>query len=57
MEVSSMQIGESVAVVVAMQEDNKCVFCSQEHENPKKEDVKETAPSDTGWKRKSMKSY
>lgn len=50
-----MQIGESVAVIAQMQEDGKCVFCNQAHEDPKKEDVKETAPGDGGWKRKSMK--
>lgn len=50
-----MQFGESVAIIAQMQEEGKCVFCSQNHEEPKKEVVKETAPIDSGWKRKSMK--
>lgn len=49
-----MQVGESIAIVTKMQEDGKCVICSQNHEQPKKEEIKETAPNDSGWKRKSM---
>lgn len=50
-----MQVGESVAFVIQMQEEDKCVFCGGTHEEPKKEEVKETAPGDSGWKRVSMK--
>lgn len=49
-----MQVGESVAVVMADQDDGKCVFCSKNHAEPKKEDIKETAPADSGWHRKTM---
>lgn len=38
-----MEIGESVAVVMAMQDDGKCIFCGESHSDPKKEDIKEVA--------------
>ena len=50
-----MDIGESVAIVRSLQNEDKCVFCSQQHDEPKKEDITETAPNDSGWHRKSMK--
>ncbi len=50
-----MELGESVSIIAMMQDEDKCVICNQKHEEPKKEVVKETAPSDSGWKRESMK--
>ncbi len=49
-----MQIGETIAMIVAMQDEGKCVICGQQHDEPKKEEIKETAPGDSGWKRKTM---
>lgn len=41
-------------MTMIMQEEDRCVFCSQKHEEPKKEKIEETVPNDSGWKRKSM---
>lgn len=50
-----MEIGETVDVVVALSAAGKCVLCgSAEHEQPKQDEVKEIAPGNTGWHRKSM---
>jgi hypothetical protein len=49
-----MEIGESVAVVVQMMAEDKCVICGKKHAEPKEEEIKETAPGKSGWKRKSM---
>lgn len=49
-----MQIGESVAMVVDMMADEKCVICSEKHPEPKKDDVQAVAPGNSGWQRKSM---
>jgi len=50
-----MEMLETVTGVAAMQDDGKCVICSQSHDDPKKEDIKETAGK-TGWKRVTMSS-
>lgn len=50
-----MEIGETVTLVVEKMKAGKCVLCdSDEHEAPKKDDVKEVAPGNGGWHRKSM---
>lgn len=49
-----MEIGESVAVVVQMMSDDKCVICGKKHGEPKRAKITETAPGKSGWKRKSM---
>lgn len=49
-----MQIGESVAIAVELADAGKCVICSKSHGEPKKADIKPVAPSNSGWKRKSM---
>ncbi len=47
-------IGEAVAVSVITVDGDKCVFCGGSHEEPKIEEIKEVAPTDKGWQRKSM---
>lgn len=47
-------IGEAVAVSVITVDGDKCVFCEGSHEEPKTEEIKEVAPNDKDWKRKSM---
>jgi hypothetical protein len=49
-----MQIGETVAVTVLMQQQNKCVICGKKHADAKKEKMKTTAPGKSGWHRKTM---
>jgi hypothetical protein len=50
-----VEIGETVAMVQSMMDEGKCVICGKsEHKDPKKADIKETAPGNSGWHRKSM---
>jgi hypothetical protein len=49
-----MQIGETVSAVMQMQNEGKCVICSQSHADPKKEKIKTIAPGNAGWHRKTM---
>ena len=49
-----MEMGETVAAVQKLQDEDKCVICSKKHDNPKKETVESTV-SKEGWERdKSM---
>jgi len=51
-----MELGETVGVAKSMQQvEEKCIICSEKHEEPKKENIQEVATSDTNWSRKSMK--
>jgi hypothetical protein len=53
-----MEVGETVAVVMAMQGQDKCAICDGSHKDPKKEKIEEVAPGQpSGWKRdESMSS-
>jgi hypothetical protein len=48
-----MEIGESVAVVMAAQKQGKCAICNKDHNDAKKEKITKTAGK-TGWKRVTM---
>jgi hypothetical protein len=52
--VNEVEIGESVAVVVKMQKEGKCIICSKDHDKPKKDEIKPIAPGNSGWHRKTM---
>ncbi len=50
-----MQMTLSIAAPSVTNTKDVCVFCGEDHEEPKSEDIQPVAPTDTGWKRKSMK--
>jgi hypothetical protein len=50
-----MQVGESIAVAMASQGEDKCAICGKKHKDPKKETFTKTAGK-TGWKRVTMSS-
>jgi hypothetical protein len=49
-----MEIGETVAVTVEMQSQGKCIICDKNHKGAKKETIKEIAPGNSNWHRKTM---
>jgi hypothetical protein len=48
-----MQVGETVTDIQAMAS-GECVICSKKHDHPKKEDIKDVAPGDKNWHRRTM---